>query len=141
MKVIIAPDSFKGSMTAFEAAKAIEKGVKRAVPNAETVLFPVGDGGEGTMDSLLATTNGRKVKSFVKNPLGKEIETVYGVLGDEKTAVIEMARASGISLIPNESLNPMKTTSYGTGELIKHALNDGYRLSALSFSHWRKCYQ
>lgn len=127
MKIIIAPDSFKGSVTANEAAIAIEKGVKKVLPYALTVLLPLADGGEGTMDSLIATTNGRKVKTIVKDPLGNAIETEYGWLGDKKTCVIEMANASGICLIPNEKLNPMKTSSYGTGELIKKALDDGCR--------------
>lgn len=127
MKIVISPDSFKGSMTAYEAAIAIETGVKKALPDVETVLLPLADGGEGTMDSLIAATNGRKVKAIVKDPMGKEIEAEYGWLGDNKTCVIEMASASGICLIPKDKLNPMETTSYGTGELIKKALDAGCR--------------
>ncbi|PAL04635.1 glycerate kinase [Peribacillus simplex] len=127
MKIVISPDSFKGSVSAFEAALAIEKGVKKALPNAETILVPLADGGEGTMESLIATTNGRKVKAIVKDPLGSPIEAEYGWLGDKKTCVIEMASASGICLISKEKLNPMETTTYGTGELIKKALDEGCR--------------
>ncbi|MGE6613526.1 glycerate kinase [Peribacillus sp. NPDC076916] len=127
MKIVISPDSFKGSVSAFEAAIAIEKGVKKAIPNTETVLVPLADGGEGTMDSLIAATNGRKVKAIVKDPLGIPIEAEYGWLGNGKTCVIEMASASGICLISKENLNPMGTTTYGTGELIKKALDEGCR--------------
>ena len=127
MKVVIAPDSFKGSLSALEAAKAIEKGVKKARPDAETVLVPVADGGEGTLDSLVSATDGRKVQVNVKGPLLKTVQAEYGVLGDEKTCVIEMASASGLCLIEPSQLNPFITTTYGTGELIKKALDNGFR--------------
>ncbi|MBY0221595.1 glycerate kinase [Sporosarcina aquimarina] len=127
MKVVISPDSFKGSVTSLEAAIAIEKGIKQALPNADTVLIPLADGGEGTMDSLIAATNGRKVKTSVRDPLGNSIEVEYGWLGDKKTCVIEMASSSGICLIPQEKLDPMKATSFGMGELIKKALDEGCR--------------
>ncbi len=127
LKIVIAPDSFKGSLSAFEAAKAIEKGVKKARPDAETVLVPVADGGEGTLDSLVSATDGRKVQVNVKGPLRKIVQAEYGVLGDEKTCVIEMASASGLCLIEPSQLNPFITTTYGTGELIKKALDNGFR--------------
>ena len=127
MKIVIAPDSFKGSLSALEAAKAIEKGVKKARPDAETVLVPVADGGEGTLDSLVSATDGRKVQVNVKGPLLKTVQAEYGVLGDEKTCVIEMASASGLCLIEPSQLNPFITTTYGTGELIKKALDNGFR--------------
>ncbi|RZT21433.1 glycerate kinase [Fictibacillus sp. BK138] len=126
MKIVIAPDSFKGSLSAVEASKSIERGVKKVFPHAEIVLKPMGDGGEGTMDTLVAVTGGRKKTVWVTDPLGQKVEAEYGVLGDDKTCVIEMASASGLSLIPKEKLNPLKTTTYGTGELLKQALNDGY---------------
>ncbi|TCP21147.1 glycerate kinase [Scopulibacillus darangshiensis] len=127
MKIVIAPDSFKGSLTALEAAQAIEKGVKKAMPEAKTVLVPVADGGEGTADSLVAATKGRMVDVVVKGPLLEPVKAAYGILGDKETCVIEMATASGLNLISLERRNPMVTSTYGTGELIKTALDDGIR--------------
>jgi glycerate 2-kinase len=126
MKIVIAPDSFKGSLSAVEAAQAIEGGIQKAFPDSNTLCLPVADGGEGTLDTLVSSTNGQKVPVLVTGPLGQKVEAEYGILGDGKTCVIEMARASGISLIPREKLNPLKATTYGTGELIKQALNDGF---------------
>lgn len=127
MKVVIAPDSFKGSVTAMEAARAIERGIKKFLPQALTRTVPVADGGEGTMDSLVSATGGKKVKVEVKDPLARPTEAEYGLLGDGKTCVIEMASASGLYLISPEERNPLKTTTYGTGELIKKALDAGCR--------------
>ncbi|WP_440706052.1 glycerate kinase [Heyndrickxia oleronia] len=127
MKIVIAPDSFKGSLSAFEAASAIDCGIKKALPKAETLVVPVADGGEGTMDSLVAATNGRKVDVTVTGPLLDRVQASYGILGDQQTCVIEMASASGLCLIHPEQRNPLLTTSYGTGELIKKALDDGCR--------------
>jgi glycerate 2-kinase len=127
MKIVIAPDSFKGSVSATEAARAIESGIKRFLPDAETVLVPVADGGEGTMDSLVAATKGRIVEVMVTSPFGAPVEAAYGILGDGKTCVIEMASASGLCLVPKERLNPLTATTYGTGELINKALDDGCR--------------
>lgn len=127
LKVVIAPDSFKGSLSAMEAAIAIEKGIKNYSPNIETVLVPVADGGEGTMDSLVAATQGKKVDVTVTGPLGTPVKAQYGVLGDHKTCVIEMASASGLCLISSSERDPMKATTFGTGELIKKALDDGCR--------------
>jgi len=127
MKIVIAPDSFKGSMSSVEAANSIEKGILRAFPEAETILLPVGDGGEGTLDTLVAATKGSTVSVHVKGPLGNLVEAEYGILGDGKTCVIEMAKASGLALVPSSQLNPLKATTYGTGELIKKALDDGYK--------------
>lgn len=127
MKIIIAPDSFKGSITAIDAAISIEKGIKHVFPHAETVLIPVADGGEGTMENLVTVTNGRVIQVEVTGPLGEKIKSNYGVLGDKITCVIEIAQASGLNLVDAEKLNPLKTTTYGTGELIRHALDAGYR--------------
>lgn len=127
VKIVIAPDSFKGSLTALEAAKAMERGIKRVNPHINTVLVPVADGGEGTMASLVAASAGRIVGFQVMGPLLTHVQAAYGVLGDEETCVIEMASASGIGLLNQEELNPMKTTTIGTGQLIKKALDDGYR--------------
>ncbi|MFD6208877.1 glycerate kinase [Peribacillus sp. NPDC060253] len=127
MKIVIAPDSYKGSLSSFEASKAIERGVRKALPDAITELVPVADGGEGTMDSLVAATNGRKVEVAVKGPLLDEVQAAYGILGDQETCVIEMASASGLCLVDPGDLNPLITTTYGTGELIQKALNAGCR--------------
>ncbi|MEH7308286.1 glycerate kinase [Neobacillus drentensis] len=126
MKIVIAPDSFKGSLSAVEAARAIEKGIQNAFPDANTVCLPVADGGEGTLDTLVAATYGQKIPVTVTGPLGQKVEAEYGILGDGKTCVIEMAKASGIPLISREELNPLKATTFGTGELIKKALDDGF---------------
>ncbi|PLT27888.1 glycerate kinase [Peribacillus deserti] len=126
MKIVIAPDSFKGSLSAPDAAKAIERGAKRAFPEADTICIPAADGGEGTLDTLVAATNGQKIPVSVTGPLGEKVKAEYGILGDGKTCVIEMAKASGIPLIPREKLDPLKATTFGTGELIKEALDDGF---------------
>lgn len=126
MKIIAAPDSFKGSLSAIEAAKAMEKGIKRAFPEAETVLLPIGDGGEGTMETLVAATDGIVKTATVTAPLGNQVEASYGVLGDGETCVIEMASASGLHLVDGDRLSPLKATTFGTGELIRQALDAGY---------------
>lgn len=126
MKIIISPDSFKGSLSAIESAKAIEKGIKKVYLNAETHLLPVADGGEGTMETLVAVTKGKMKEVIVTDPLGRKVKAAYGILGDGKTCVIEIASASGLGHVPNEKLDPLKATTYGTGELIKEALNDGF---------------
>ena len=100
MKIIIAPQSFKGSVSALEAAQAIERGVRRAEPEAETTLVPVADGGDGTLNVLVDNTNGEVFRSIVTGPLGHAVEAPWGVMGDGKTAVVEMARASGLALVP-----------------------------------------
>ena len=127
MKVIITPDSFKGSLTAIEVAEAIEEGVKSVFYDAETIKIPLADGGEGTVQCLVNATAGKILQQEVINPLGKKINASYGILGDQKTAVIEMAEASGITLISPEERNPLITTTYGTGQLIKAALDQGCR--------------
>jgi len=127
MKIVIAPDSFKGSLSAMEAAKAMEEGILQEDSTIETVLLPAADGGEGTMVSLVESTQGKFVSHLVLDPLGRPIMADYGVLGDEETAVIELAEASGLTLLKDEERNPIHTTTYGTGELIRHALNAGYR--------------
>jgi len=127
MKIVIAPDSFKGSLSAREAAAAIGKGVRSILPNAEIVEIPAADGGEGTMDSLVFSTNGQFVETSASDPLDREISAKYGILGDGNTAVIEMSTVSGLTLLTNNDLNPLITTTYGTGQLIQHALNDGFR--------------
>ena len=127
MKVVIAPDSFKGSMTALCAAEAMEKGLRRVFPCAEIEKVPMADGGEGTVQSLVDATGGKIIIERVLDPLGVEIDAQYGALGDGMTAVIEMAAASGLTLVPPGKRNPLVTTTYGTGQLIQAALNRGCR--------------
>lgn len=126
MKIIIAPDSFKGSLSAITAANAIDRGVKKVFAKAETVLLPIGDGGEGTMETLVAATDGKIKKVQVTGPLNNQVEAAYGILGDGVTCVIEMASASGLHLVPEDKLSPLQATTFGTGELILQALDDGY---------------
>ncbi|MEH7116793.1 glycerate kinase [Neobacillus vireti] len=123
MKIIIAPDSFKESLTAAEVSQAIENGMKSIFPSAEYVKLPMADGGEGTVQSLVYTTGGKLVSKVVTGPLGEPVSSFFGILGDGKTAVIEMAAAAGLDLVPREKRNPLVTTSYGVGELILEALN------------------
>ncbi len=127
MKIVIAPDSFKESVTALQAAEAMENGVLRVFPNADIEKVPMADGGEGTVQSLVDATSGQLLTECVVSPLGNEVEAVYGILGDGSTGVIEMAAASGLMLVPLEDRNPLLTTTYGTGQLIKSALDLGCR--------------
>ncbi|MDO8227394.1 glycerate kinase [Bacillus cabrialesii] len=125
MKIIIAPDSFKESLSALEAADAIERGFTSVFPDADYRKLPMADGGEGTVQSLVDATNGSIVDQVVTGPLGEPVEAFFGMLGDGKTAVIEMAAASGLHLVPVEKRNPLVTTTKGTGELITAALDAG----------------
>ncbi|WP_181346831.1 glycerate kinase [Thalassobacillus sp. CUG 92003] len=125
MKCVLAPDSYKGSLSAFEVSKSMERGVKRVFPHSEIKSLPLADGGEGTVDSLITITRGTTFYEEVTGPLGEKVKAKWGILGDGKTAVIEMAEASGITLIPEADLNPLLTTTFGTGELIKSALDHG----------------
>ena len=126
MKIVIAPQSFKGSIPALAAAEAIERGVRAAAPEAETVLVPVADGGDGTLDALVDSTGGRVIRSTVTGPLGRPLKAKWGVMGDGQTAVVEMALASGLALIPPSRRDPRTTTTRGTGEIIKEALDRGF---------------
>ena len=125
MKVVIAPDSYKGCLSALEVAKAMERGVLSVFPSAEVRKIPIADGGEGTVAALVTATNGQLRQAEVTDPLGNKISAHWGVLGDGRTAVIEMAAASGLPLVPKEKRDPRVTTTYGTGELIKAALAEG----------------
>lgn len=125
MKMVIAPDSFKESLSALEACQAIEKGIRKVFPNAKIVKVPMADGGEGTVQSLVDATGGRLIYRQVTSPLGTPVEAFYGMLGDGKTAIIEMAAASGLALVPPDQRNPLVTTTRGTGELIASALDEG----------------
>ncbi|HGF7192508.1 glycerate kinase [Vibrio cholerae] len=125
MKVVIAPDSFKESLTAKQVCDAIQAGLARVWHDAKFVTIPVADGGEGTVQSLVDATQGRLVEVKVMGPQGKRVEAFYGMLGDNQTAVIEMAAASGLHHVPVAQRDPKLTTSFGTGELIRHALDQG----------------
>lgn len=125
--IVLAPDSFKESMTAKEACEAMEKGIKKANKNITCVHVPMADGGEGTMQSLVDATNGKIYTIEVVGPLGNNVEATYGILGDGETGILEMASASGIHLVPPEKRNPLITTSYGTGQLIKACLDHGVK--------------
>ena len=127
MKIVVAPDSFKGSLSALQAAEAIEQGMGKVFPDANIKKIPMADGGEGTAQSLVDATGGQLLVERVADPLGNEIEAEYGILGDRTTAVIEMAAASGLTLVPIDRRDPYVTTTYGTGQLIKAALNRGCR--------------
>lgn len=127
MRIAIAPDSFKESLTAAQVADAIERGLRRALPRVECLKIPMADGGEGTVEALVAATGGRRRRHTVTGPLGTPVQARYGILGDGRTAVIEMAAASGLPLVPLASRDPLRTTSFGTGELIRHALGSGVR--------------
>lgn len=126
LKIVLAPDSFKESMSAKEVCVAMEVGIKKALPDVEIIHVPMADGGEGTVDALVDATAGEKIEETVSGPFPeKKVTTYFGILGDKKTAVIEMAKANGIELIAPEDRNPLKTSTYGTGELILAAIEQG----------------
>ncbi|ANA79966.1 glycerate kinase [Paenibacillus glucanolyticus] len=123
--IVLAPDSFKESMTAKEVCEAMERGILKANPNVTCIHVPMADGGEGTMQSLVDATGGTVHTAMVTGPLGNQVEASYGISGDGSTGVLEMASASGIHLVPPAERNPLVTTTYGTGELIKACLDHG----------------
>lgn len=127
MKIVIAPDSFKESLSALEAAKAIKEGLERVWPHAKYELVPMADGGEGTVQSLVDATGGIRENQEVCGPLGKPVPGFFGLLGDGKTAVIEMAAAAGLEYLKPAERDPLKATTYGVGELIRAALDQGAR--------------
>ena len=125
MKIVIAPDSFKGSLTALEVAESIQRGIKNIDESIETIIVPMADGGEGTVQSLVDASGGRIIELSVHDPLFRKVNSFYGIMGDGVTAVIEMAAASGLPLLKIEERNPLLTSTYGTGELIVDALSRG----------------
>ena len=125
MKIVIAPDSYKESLTAMEVAVAIENGFRHVLPEAEYIKLPMADGGEGTVQSLVDATGGVIINHKVTGPLGDQVDAFYGLMGDGKVAIIEMAAASGLHLVASEQRNPLQTTTFGTGELIKAVLDKG----------------
>jgi glycerate kinase len=127
MKIVIAPDSYKESLSALEVATQIEAGFREIFPDARYVKLPVADGGEGTVEAMVAATEGSRVDITVTGPLGKPVAAFYGLSGDGQCAFIEMAAASGLERVPAAQRNPLLTTSWGTGELIRHALDGGVK--------------
>ncbi|HWE36381.1 MAG TPA: glycerate kinase [Isosphaeraceae bacterium] len=127
LRVLVAPDKFKGSLSAPEAAGAIARGVEKAAPGATIVPLPMADGGEGTVEALVAATGGSFRTAVVNGPLGEPVRARFGVLGDGKTAVVEMAEASGLVLVPHDRRDPSRTTTRGTGELLLAAIEAGAR--------------
>lgn len=127
MKVVVAIDSMKGSLTSMEAGNAAAEGIRRAVPSAKVIVRPLADGGEGTVDALICGMGGSRQRVTVTGPLGKLVDCVYGIVEDIKLAVIEMAGAAGITLLSRKERNPLHTTTYGVGEVIKDAVAKGCR--------------
>jgi glycerate kinase len=125
--VVVAPDSFKGSLSAVQAALAMERGVLEAWPDSRVVKIPIADGGEGTVEALVTATCGRYQTCTVRGPLGRPVEARWGVLGDGMTAVVEMAAASGLTLVPEGRRDPRIASTFGTGQLIRAVLDAGFR--------------
>ena len=127
MKVVVAMDSLKGSLTSLEAGNAVKEGILRAMPETEVVVKPLADGGEGTLDALIEGEKGTRVTLSVTGPMGGQTECDYGILEDGKTAVMEMAQAAGIMLVAENQRNPMQASTYGVGEMICDAVHRGCR--------------
>ena len=127
MRVIVAPDSFKGSVSALGVAEAMERGIRAVFPGADVLKVPIADGGEGTVEALVAATAGRMLHADVRGPLGEPVRAHWGISGDGSTAFIEMASASGLPLVPKDRRDPRITSTFGTGELMKAALDAGLR--------------
>ena len=127
MKFLIAPDSYKGCLRSIEVCKYLADGIIQVSPDAEILQLPMADGGEGTVEAIVLSTNGEFHKLEVHGPLDKEVEAVYGVAGNSNTAVMEMASASGIELLPRKKLAPLKTTTYGTGQVLRQIIQAGTR--------------
>ncbi len=127
MKIVVAPQAFKGSLGVFQVSDAIVSGIRRVFPDAEVLITAMADGGDGTLEVLMRGTGGRTHEDSVTGPLGEQVNARWGVLGNSNTAVVEMASASGLALVPRDRRDPLTTTTYGTGELIRNALDHGHR--------------
>lgn len=127
MNIIVATDSYKGCLSSKKVGLIIKNALLNELPNANVEVIPMSDGGEGFVDSLVYATKGKKIPLKTTGPLGKEIQAYYGVLGDNQTVIIEIAQIVGLHLVPNDKLNPLNSTTYGIGEVVKHALDQGYR--------------
>lgn len=127
MKIVISIDSLKGSLTSIEAANAIKKGILSVDNKSDVVIMPLADGGEGTVEALVQGMNGEEKVITVTGPINEKVNATYGILKETNTAIIEMAQASGLPLVPAELRNPLNTTTYGVGEIIKEAIEKGCR--------------
>lgn len=127
MKIVVAPDSFKGSLSAKEVGITIKEAFELEIPGVQVAVLPMADGGEGTLDALVFATNGEKMEASATGPLGELVKTCYGILGDGETAVVEMAQVAGLPMVPKDKRNPLLTTTVGVGELIAAALEKGIR--------------
>lgn len=127
MNIVVAIDSFKGSLSSLEAGYAVSEGIHRVMKEADVVVRPLADGGEGTVEALALGMNGRLEKAMVTGPLGSRVEAVYGIIDESKTAIIEMSSAAGITLVAEQDRNPLNTTTFGVGELICDAIQKGCR--------------
>ncbi|RLD72719.1 MAG: glycerate kinase [Bacteroidetes bacterium] len=127
MNILIAPDSFKDCLSAVEVAAALARGIKKIIPDASFMLVPMADGGEGTVESVIDVTRGKRIELQVKDSLMRDVPSFYGITGDGETAVIEMAAASGIELLNSDERDPWITSTYGTGQLIRDALDCGVK--------------
>src|SRR5919204_4230816 len=127
MRIVVAPNAFKGSLTALEAAEAIAEGVRATAPDAQVTRLPIADGGDGTVEALVAATGGERRRLRVRGPLGEPVEAEYGLIDAGRTAVIEMAKAAGLALVPAGRRDPRVATTYGVGELLQHAFDQGAR--------------
>ena len=127
MRIVVAPDSYKGSVSALDVANAMARGIHAVFADADVKKVPIADGGEGTVEALVTATDGQLRTSEVRGPLGERIAAQWGVLGDGRTAVIEMSSASGLPLVPAAQRDPRITITFGTGELMRAALDAGLR--------------
>lgn len=127
MKIVMAIDSFKGSLSSMDAGRAAAEGIQRVDPKVQVKVRPLADGGEGTVEALTEGTGGRFCKVSVMGPFGEPVDCEYGILDETKTAIVEMSGAAGITLVPRERLNPLEATTYGVGEVIKDAIGQGCR--------------
>ena len=127
MKIVVAPQAFKGSLSATEVGNSMIKGIENVIENSTNLLVPVADGGDGTLETLVESSQGKINSIKVTGPLGEQQNSAWGALGRNKTAIIEMARSSGLALVPINKLNPLISTTYGLGEVILDALDQGYR--------------
>ena len=127
MKILLCPDSYKGSLSAIQVTEAMETGIRRVFQDAEIVRLPIADGGEGTVEALVMATEGEFRETEVCDPIGEPRLARWGILGDGRTAVMEMAAASGLTWVPQEKRDPRQATTFGTGEMIRAALDEGLR--------------
>lgn len=134
MKIVVAIDSLKGSLSSLEAGNAIKEGILGVMPNADVCVRPLADGGEGTVEALALGMGGKLEKVNVTGPLGEPVECTYGILESQKTAILEMSGAAGITLVPVQGRNPLNTTTYGVGEVIRDAITKGCHHSNNDFT-------